>query len=115
MTIRPQLEICRSDCGYGIRGHPYVDPEEALKLVKSGHCQWCWWMCICRGWTATSFWIGVTQRSRGARHSDDGRLHAGFGAGAIRRGASDFCRSPSTAPVQEIADEVAALYDQRSG
>src|SRR5713226_3801012 len=94
-----------SDCGHGIRGHPHVGSGRGTETGEE------WPVPAGAGGRAYAGdgWIRVPgsrdkERSRGARHSDDGRLHAGFGAGSDPPGSVGFfAKTHRPRAVEEIA------------
>src|SRR5437016_8868677 len=111
-----QLEMLSAviaDLGY--EAVPTSNPEEALKLVKSGHCRMVLADVHMPGMDGYEFLDLVSRSDPGVRvilmsgvYTLDSALEA------IRRGASDFMPKPiDRSRLKKSLDDVAALYDQR--
>jgi len=99
----------------GYEAIPTSNPEEALRLIRTGALP----DGICRCAYAGNERIrisgpGAAKRSGSARHRDDGQLHTGFGAGCNPPWRDGFPAKPiDRVRMKRTLDEAAALYDQR--
>ncbi len=111
-----QLEMLSTviaDMGY--ESFATADPEEALRLVKSGHCRLVLVEVHVPGMDGYEFLDRASRSDPGvhvilmtADYTVDSALQA------IRRGASDFLPKPiSRTRLRRSLDDIAALYDQR--
>src|SRR5260370_20917980 len=99
----------------GYESIPTADPEEALRLVKSGQCRMVVEDVHMRGMDGYEFLDRVSRSDPGVQvilMAGDYTLDSALEA--IRRGASDFLPKPiDRARLKRSLDDVAALYDQR--
>ena len=111
-----QLEMLSAviaDLGY--EAVPTSNPEEALKLVKSGHCRMVLADVHMPGMDGYEF-LDLVSRSDPGVHVIlmSGVYTLDSALEAIRRGASDFMPKPiDRSRLKKSLDDVAALYDQR--
>jgi len=110
---RDSLSALISDIGY--EPIPTGDPEEALRLIRSGRSRLVLPAFICRISAPFEFLDRALRCDPGGPpHRHDRRLHLDNALEAIRRGATDFLPKPvDHARLKRTLDEVAALYDQR--
>jgi DNA-binding NtrC family response regulator len=111
-----QLEMLTAviaDMGY--EAVPTSDPEEALKLVRSGHCRLALVDVHMPGMDGYEFLNHALNSDPGTHiilMTGDYTLDSALEA--IRRGASDFLPKPvDRTRLKRTLDETAALYDQR--
>src|SRR5258708_908597 len=107
------LSAAIADMGY--ESIPTADPEEALRLVKSGQCRMVLADVHMPGMDGYEFLDRVSRNDPGVQvilMAGDYTLDSALEA--IRRGASDFLPKPiDRARLKRSLDDIAALYDQR--
>ena len=107
------LSAAIADMGY--ESIPTADPEEALRLVKSGQCRMVLADVHMPGMDGYEFLDRVSRSDPGVQvilMAGDYTLDSALEA--IRRGASDFLPKPiDRARLKRSLDDIAALYDQR--